>query len=283
MPAASRRVAGGLIRLVHPFPILLDGGATGAFAVLAGGDGGVATRLGVAMVALQASIGALNDLVDAAADAGRKPGKPIPAGLVAPDLARAIVMGSATLGLVLSTASGPGLLLLAGLGLGIGYAYDLFAKGSAWSWLPFAVGLPLLPVYGWYGATGTLPTAFLLLVPAGVLAGAALAIANALPDAERDQSAAVGSIAIRLGARRAWATGAVLQLGVAAVALVSLAVAGPAGPAWPAAVVSVCVVLAGVALGRASSPAILEHAWEIQAVGVGLLGVSWLWGMAGAG
>ncbi len=34
------------------------------------------------MTALQASIGALNDLVDAPRDAGHKPGKPIPAGLV---------------------------------------------------------------------------------------------------------------------------------------------------------------------------------------------------------
>ena len=31
------------------------------------------------------------------------------------------------------------------------------AKGTAWSWLPFAVGIPLLPVYGWLGAAGALP------------------------------------------------------------------------------------------------------------------------------
>ena len=36
------------------------------------------------MTALQVSIGTLNDLVDAPRDAGRKPGKPIPAGLVTP-------------------------------------------------------------------------------------------------------------------------------------------------------------------------------------------------------
>ena len=63
--------------------------------------------------------------------------------------------------------------------LGVGVAYDLWAKGTPWSWLPFAVGIPLLPVYGWVGATGSPPGFFAVLVPMAVLAGAALAIANA--------------------------------------------------------------------------------------------------------
>ena len=68
MPPAPWRTLGGLIRLVHPFPILLDGVATGAVAILAGGDYWIAVRLGLAMLALQASIGALNDLLDAPLD-----------------------------------------------------------------------------------------------------------------------------------------------------------------------------------------------------------------------
>jgi 4-hydroxybenzoate polyprenyltransferase len=256
--------------------------ATGAVALLAGGDGGVALRLGVAMVALQASIGALNDLVDAPIDAGRKPGKPIPAGLVPPILARAIVVVSAALGLILA-ASSPGLLLLAAVGLGIGYAYDLVAKGSAWSWLPLALGLPLLPVFGWYGATGTLPTGFALLVPAAVMAGAGLATANAMADLDRDESAQVGSVAIRLGAGRAWVVGAALHAAVGLIALGSLWAVGADAPELAAGVLSIGIVFVGVALGRASSSTILERAWEVQAIGVALLGVTWVWGMAGAG
>ncbi len=68
MPLAPRNALGGLVRLVHPFPILLDGIVSGAVALLAGGDAPTALRLGVAMVALQASIGALNDVVDAPID-----------------------------------------------------------------------------------------------------------------------------------------------------------------------------------------------------------------------
>jgi 4-hydroxybenzoate polyprenyltransferase len=283
VPPASRWLPAGLIRLVHPFPILLDGVATAAIALVAGGDWGVAIKLGVAMFALQASIGALNDLVDAAIDAGRKPGKPIPTGTVGADLARVVVVGSAGLGLVLSATFSAGLLLVAGLGLAVGYAYDLVAKGGAWSWLPFALGLPLLPVFAWFGATGSLPAPFVVLVPTAVLAGAALAIANALADVGRDEDAAVRSIAISLGTRRAWIAGAALQLTVSLIAVGSLAAADGGALPTIAAALSAALVLAGVALGRTSSPSILERAWEVQAVGVALLGVSWLWGMVGSG
>ncbi|HEY6014329.1 MAG TPA: UbiA family prenyltransferase, partial [Candidatus Limnocylindrales bacterium] len=279
MRLAPLSLIGGLIRLVHPFPILLDGIASGAFALLAGGDGGVAVRLGIAMVALQASIGVLNDVVDAADDAVSKPDKPIPAGLVAPSVAEAVSAGSAVVGLLLAAVSGPGLLLLAAVGLAIGYGYDLAAKGTPWSWVPFAIGIPLLPVFGWYGAAGGLPALFALLVPLAIVAGAALAIANAIADASRDRAAGVGSVAIRLGTARAWAIGAAMQAAVGLVALGSAWVAGAHAPALAAIVAGLGLVVAGLRLGRSASPVILERAWEVQAIGIVVLAVSWLWGM----
>jgi 4-hydroxybenzoate polyprenyltransferase len=232
------------------------------------------------MIALQASIGALNDLVDAPIDPGRKPGKPIPAGHASSAMARRVVAGSAALGLILALPSGPGLIALAVVGLAIGYGYDLRAKGTAWSWLPFALGLPLLPIFGWYGAKGTLPATFAILVPASVLAGAALAIANALADELRDESAGIGSVVIWLGARRAWAVDAGLQVVVGFVALISLRLSDATTVAEAAAILSFGVVLSGVALGRSTAALRRERGWEIQAVGSALLGASWLWGIA---
>jgi 4-hydroxybenzoate polyprenyltransferase len=280
---APWRSAGALIRLVHPFPILLDGSATSAVALLAGADPAIAVRLGLAMLALQASIGALNDLVDAPFDAGRKPGKPIPAGLVSPAVARAIVVGTAGLGMVLTAPSGLGLVAVSGSILVIGYGYDLVAKGTAWSWLPFAVGIPLLPVFGWFGAVGTLPSLFAVLLPSAVMAGSALAIANSRADMDRDEAAGLASVAIRLGARRAWAVGSWLLAIVVVVALGSLwlrdaptlAVAATFGAALP--------LGAGVVLGRTSSAARRERAWELQAIGVALLAAAWLWGVGPPG
>lgn len=248
---------------------------------MAGADGLTSLRLGLAMLALQASIGALNDLVDAPIDAGRKLAKPIPAGVLSQALARGIVIGSAALGFALTLPSGPGLLAVAALGLAIGYGYDFVAKGTAWSWVPFALGVPLLPVFGWYGVAGALPTPFAILVPAAVLAGAALAIANALADADRDRAAGVVSVAIWLGPRRARAVGTGLHSIVGMIAVGSLWLAGAGMAAIVAAIVAACLVFAGLGLGRSSSAARLERAWEVQAIGIALLGAAWLWGIAG--
>ena len=271
--------ARGLVRLVHPFPIVLDGLATAAVVLLAGGDGTVALRLGAAMTALQASIGALNDLVDARLDLGRKPGKPIPAGQVSPTIARFVLIGAAGAGFALTVPSGPGLMAIAGLGLAVGYAYDLVAKGTAWSWVPFAIGLPLLPVFAWFGARGSLSPAFGMLLPAAVAAGAALALANARADLERDQSGGVASVATRLGARRAWWLGAALMAGVALLALSSLVLAGSPVQALGAAVLAVVLLGAGVVIGKGASADRRERGWEIQAVAVAALAAAWLWGI----
>jgi len=124
-------------------------------------------------------------------------------------------------------------------------------------------------------------------VPAAANAGAALAIANSVVDLERDEAAGIESVAIALGARRsAWlilaleGVVAVLALGTAAV------VGAPTG--WAVAVlIAACVPLAGalvglVAIYRGGGPGWRELAWEIQAVGAGLLAVAWLGALSAA-
>ncbi len=254
-----------------------------AVATIAGADAATALRLAVSMTALQVSIGTLNDLVDAPRDAGHKPGKPIPAGLVTPGIARVVMVITATLGLLLAVPSGPATLGLAGVILAIGYGYDLVAKGTAWSWLPFAIGIPLLPVFGWLGVTGTLPRAFAVLVPVAVAAGAALAIANASADSERDAAAGVDSVAVRLGPRRAWLVSSALLLAVIVAAIATLAAAGAGGPVIAAATGAGLVIGLGIVVGRDPGLSRRERAWELEAVGVGLLAVAWLAGIPLAG
>jgi 4-hydroxybenzoate polyprenyltransferase len=265
---------------VHPFPTLLDGLMTGVLAMMAGGPPLTAVRLAASMLALQASIGALNDLVDASRDAGHKAGKPIPGGLVRPTEARFVAAVAVGLGLTLAVPSGAPTLLVALAGVGTGYLYDLRLKGTAASWLPFAMGIPLLPVFAWLGASGSVPPSFAVLVPLGVLAGAALAIANALADQERDVAAGSPSVATALGARRAWLLHAGFQ------AIVIGGAIGVLGflrlELWPGLLAGV-VIFAGVALASSASAARRERGWEVEAVGVGLLAVTWLAGVAGPG
>ena len=244
--------------------------------MVAGADGWTALRLGLAMVLLQASIGTLNDLVDAPDDARSKPGKPIPDGQVPIPVARGVVVAAAGAGIVLTIPSGPGLVGLAVVILAIGFGYDLAFKGTAWSWLPFAVGIPLLPVFGWFATAGSLPASFALLVPVAVLAGAALAIANARADLERDAAAGVDSVAMRLGSDRAWLVHAVLLGAVVGVAWVTLGFAGASALQLAGAAVASAGVALGVVFGRSGNPQRLERAWELEAVGVGVLAAVWL-------
>ena len=158
---------------MHPFPSALDGLVTAALILIASGTPDVAARLGFAMFALQAAIGTANDLVDEPLDRGRKLGKPLPRGLISRNAARALLAGALIVGLGLSAVSGFAVLAVAILGSAIGLAYDRWLKGTIWSWLPFAVGIPLLPIYAWLGAVGRLPPAFWVLVPTAVQIGRA--------------------------------------------------------------------------------------------------------------
>jgi 4-hydroxybenzoate polyprenyltransferase len=228
------------------------------------------------MVALQAAIGTINDLVDVPQDAGRKPGKPIPAGLVGPAPATLVALVAAAVGLLLSLPSGPATGVLAVAILAVGLLYDLWLRGTPWSWLPFALGIPLLPVYAWVGATGRVPEMFLILVPTAFLSGAGLAIANALADVERDAGAGVRSVARQLGAARAWTAHAMLQATVVGVALASLLGAGAGVPMLLGAAAATAVLGAGVYLTRVASAASRERGWELEAVGTALLAAAWI-------
>ncbi|MEA2619979.1 MAG: hypothetical protein QOC97_752 [Chloroflexota bacterium] len=246
-----------------------------AVALLAGAEGAVAIRLGLSMTALQVSIGALNDLVDAPRDVGRIPPKPIPAGLVTPGAAWAVVLGGAVAGVALAVPSGAATVVLSGVVLSIGYAYDLRFKGTAWSWLPFAVGIPLLPTFAWLGVRGGVPASFAILLPAAFVAGAGLAVANARADVERDESVGIDSVALRLGADRAWTVNAVLLGAVVVAALLTLGGGSTAG-GWLG-LLGACVAIGlGVVVGRRGDASRREQAWELQAIGVGLLAAAWL-------
>jgi 4-hydroxybenzoate polyprenyltransferase len=235
------------------------------------------------MLCLQASIGTLNDLADIQHDRGRKPGKPLPRGLVPPGVARLVVVAGLLTGLGLSLTGGVVTVGVAIAGVSIGYAYDLGLKASRWSWLPFAVGLPLLPVYAWVGATGGVPAAFLVLIPLAVVAGTAVALANQLADAERDQAAGIRTAVGALGRERAWRIGLGLELIVALVAGGSLVLDGAPLVAIGAADGSIALLMIGVALGRSPRAATRERGWEAQAVALGCLALAWLGGLASRG
>ncbi len=272
--ARSRLV--GWVRLTHPFPSILDGLVSGGVALVAGGSLDLAIRLGAAMTLLQLAIGAVNDVVDAARDAGHKPGKPIPAGLVPMSGAWTIAVVCAVSGVALAASISVATGVLGLIVLGIGLAYDLRLKGTAASWLPFAVGIPILPVFGWLGATGSLPLAFVILVPVAMLAGTALAIGNALVDVERDRAAGISSIAVALGAVTAGRLASALFGTIWIATIGTAAQAGPGSPALAVIAVAGAVPAAASVAARNAGPGGRERAWQAEAVGLAILAAAWL-------
>lgn len=275
-------------------------------AALAGADAGTAVRLGASMLALQVSIGALNDLVDAPIDASQKPAKPLPRGLVPRRAALVLTVAGLATGLALSAPSGPGTAAVAAAGAVLGYAYDVRLSRTTLSWLPLSLALPLLPIHAWLGATGAIPPGLLTLVPAAVLAGAALALANGLVDVERDASVARRAIAVELGPARGWAIHAGLLVVVAVLAVF----VAPGVPATPGAgdaislggpgalglspdllrvlrvagvVLGVSLLAFGALLLRARRAGLRERGWELEATGVAGIGIGWLAGTAATG
>ena len=228
------------------------------------------------MTALQASIGAANDVADATVDATAKPAKPIPAGLIDRRTGVAISIASLAVGLLIALSLGPPALAVALAILAIGFTYDFALKGTTWSWLPFAVGIPLLPVYAWLSAAGSLPGPFALLIPAAVVAGGALSIANSIVDVERDARAGISSIAVRLGRERAARVVFALHGLVVAVAWVTSIALGGMRPGLLLEALGAAVIAIGAILGAAVEPRRRERGWELQAIGVGLLAVGWL-------
>ncbi len=255
---------------------------TGAVATLAGGDASRVLVLATSMLLLQLGIGATNDWADASADGVVRPDKPIPAGLVTRVAAGRVAAALVVAGLALAALAGTAALLVAGLGLAAGLAYDLRLKGTRWSWVPYAIGIPLLPLFGWVGATGEVPPSLGVLLPVAMVAGAALAVANALADLERDEAAGVETVATVLGLVPARRLGALLQGAVAVAALGSaVALGGDAAGILLGAGGAACLA-SGVALGWGSAPRARQRAWEVQAVGLAVLAAGWVGALAGA-
>ncbi|UUU38396.1 UbiA family prenyltransferase [Streptomyces sp. NBC_00162] len=217
--------AAGLLAACHPLPAAAVTLFAAALVTAAGrGLAGGATAVG-AVAAGQLSVGWCNDRADLRRDlaVGRRD-KPLVAGAVRP---AAVTLAAALALLVcapLSLAGG----LLAGtvhlVGVAAAWGYNLWLKGTAASWLPYALAFGLLPAFVTLGLPGA-PWPPPWLTAAAALLGAGAHFANVLPDIADDLATGVVGLPQRLGARYSAALAAVLVLGSAAALVV-----GPPGP-----------------------------------------------------
>jgi 4-hydroxybenzoate polyprenyltransferase len=249
-----------------------------ALAMVAGGGLARAVALGLAMLGLQFSIGAVNDLFDEDTDRRTKPDKPIPTGAIGRRTTGVLTLVSGAGGLLISGVFGPPVLALA-LGMyGAGLVYDALLKPTPWGWVAYAVAFPLLPLYAWMGAGAGMPPRAELLLPVAALAGPTLALANGIVDLERDRAVGLSGPAVVMGRARTLGALTALQLVVFTIAWGSLVSAATADGTLALGLVAVATafVVVGLRWSASPAPARRERGWEAQAVAIALLGTGWL-------
>jgi 4-hydroxybenzoate polyprenyltransferase len=248
---------------VHPFPSFLVATTAVAFGATARGVLSLTSAMSIFVMVLasQFAIGAFNDYCDAALDTSAKPKKPIPAGLVPRPAALAGAICFAAITLVVAVSFGPVTVLLAILATAAGLLYDFPLKRTPVSWLPYVLGLPLLPLWAW-AAVGAAPRAARWAYPIGVLLALALHVANALPDDAGDRRAGTTGLVQTLGRRRSLLVLAGSFLTGAGLAL--LVMVGSSGvTAWQTvagmlgALLGVAAVLVAVARSSSRAPFVL--------------------------
>ncbi len=265
--------------LPHALPVLVVLATTAGFAILARGgipSGGELARLLLAMLGGQLAIGAVNEVVDADLDAVAQPTKPIPAGYVSVRAALWLAGVSLAAMVFFAAGFGPWSLALCALGTGAGLAYDLWAKRTLLSWLPYLVALPLLPIWVWVALEG-FEARLLLLYPLGSLAVVGVHLSQALPDAGSDRAAGIRSLSSLLGERRAilacWA--ATLSAPVLALLLARAVTERPGVVLGASAVVAALVGL-DAALYAVRRPLGVAACFPCVAVSTAAMGLGWV-------
>src|SRR5688500_14951140 len=179
--------------------------AAGLFAVVAARGAPAAGPLGWLLLSVllsQVAIASLNDYCDRRLDAATKPAKPIPAGLVPSGAALAVAGVATPLALLCAVPLGPAALTAAVVGTAGGLAYDLWAKGTRWSVVPFVVAFPALPIWAWTAVAPFEPRLLeAYVVGAPLVVG--LHLADTWPDLEADRAHGLRGLAHELGAEHA--------------------------------------------------------------------------------
>jgi 4-hydroxybenzoate polyprenyltransferase len=140
-------------------------------------------------------------LVDLPLDTVGKPWKPLPSGDVSIRGAQTMVVVGSIMMVAFGSRFGILALALLAVGTALGIAYDLWFKRTVWSWLPYLLALPLLPIWV-FAALGKPEPRLLLLYPLGALATVGVHFAQALPDVTIDREAGLETVTSRLGEMR---------------------------------------------------------------------------------
>lgn len=218
----------------------------------------------------QIAIAFHNNWCDRDLDAATKPWRLIPRGALHPDTALRISWGLFAAGLVVAAPLGPLVVSAIAVGTACGFVYNAGLKRTIWSFAPFCIALPTLPVAAFLVAGLTdarLAVAYLIGAPVVI----SVHLADALPDVARDRAFGLRTLAVRLGTRGAYA---VCWIGVAIAAGLALALAPDGHSAGP--LLGVSIVLLALAVAVSPWPRVHRVIVPVAAVA---LATDWLRGL----
>jgi 4-hydroxybenzoate polyprenyltransferase len=224
------------------------------------------------------SISGMNDWCDENLDtlAGRQE-KPLVAGDLSRTSAQYLWIMTGLAALVASFHFGFATVCVGAIAWSAAAAYNLGAKSTVLSWVPYAIFIPSFPVWGFAAAEKVTP-GLLLVYPLGVLLALGLNIANTLPDLERDKQGGVVGITHRLGRAQALALlwccfGATVVLDTA----IGIAIGNNLfvlAPSLIAATILLCAMIADWLVCR--SPQSLRRSWYSSVIFAAIVGCAWI-------
>ncbi|MEY3495461.1 MAG: hypothetical protein RI921_821, partial [Chloroflexota bacterium] len=258
-----------LLRLAHPLPTLLNAVAAAALATVAGAGPSAAGLVALTMLGVHTCIGASNDYLDRHRDRGR-PEKPIASGALPPSAGLLLSAVGITVGLVAAAQVSTLTFALAITGALVGATYNVWLKHTALSWLPFALGVSIIPAFAWSTVSSVLPTPILTLSLISLPGGAALALQNSLADRALDLQSGMRSAAVRLGERTAFGLLALLHL----VTLTALLAFAPGNTSPTTLAVAALLLAIGVACSATRSRWARQRGWEISAAALAVAALS---------
>jgi geranylgeranylglycerol-phosphate geranylgeranyltransferase len=266
-------------QLTHPFPMLMNAVAATLFMSFGSSplDLRALVTLALSVACVHGAIWTFNDYRDEELDRRSKPSKPLVRGWATPRHAWVQSVLLAIVGVALSTSLGPVAAVVAVVVLAAGIWYDLAAKGTLFSWVPFAIFIPSLPLWGFAG-TGRFEPVLLLAYPLGALISLGLNIANTLPDLEGDLAGGVSGLAHVLGRRHAlWVTWAAFAGAITGVAVAAPMIGNSPRVLYPGLLVGALLLALMVTDWLAfRSLASLKRGWYVSAVLSVIIGLAWV-------
>jgi 4-hydroxybenzoate polyprenyltransferase len=242
-----------MVAATHPVPAASVTALVSVLVAARGAGTTTAAWVLASTAAGQASVGWSNDYLDREEDVrARRRDKPVVAGSVSPStLARAApVAFAASVGL--SARLGVPEATVMGMAVASAWAYNIWLKRTAASWVPYAVSFGLVPVYAWL-ATGAVPPPWLVGIAA--LLGVAAHLTNVLPDLEADRVLGRRGLPHRLGPRTSLLSACGLLMAALGVAIGGSGAFGRVTPGIALAAVAALLLITAVFVAvRRGSP-----------------------------